>query len=70
MDTEYMLKYLTELSKNNNREWYHVHKAENRAANWKKSPLRQSFNDILRYREHPLKMFLQDMTKSILRQSG
>ncbi len=32
MDTEYMLKYLTELSENNNREWYHAHKAENRAA--------------------------------------
>lgn len=32
MDTECMLKYLTELSENNNREWYHAHKAENRAA--------------------------------------
>lgn len=28
MNTEIMLNYLTELSKNNNREWYHSHKAE------------------------------------------
>lgn len=28
MNTEIMLSYLTELSKNNNREWYHAHKAE------------------------------------------
>lgn len=32
MDIPLILKYLTELSKNNDREWYHAHKAENKAA--------------------------------------
>lgn len=33
MDIKLILKYLTDLSENNNREWYHAHKAENKAAN-------------------------------------
>ncbi|WP_300845222.1 DUF2461 domain-containing protein [uncultured Acetatifactor sp.] len=33
MDTKKILTYLTDLSQNNNREWYHAHKAENKAAN-------------------------------------
>lgn len=33
MDMKLMIKYLTDLSENNNREWYHAHKAENKAAN-------------------------------------
>ncbi len=33
MDTQLILKYLSDLSENNNREWYHAHKAENKAAN-------------------------------------
>lgn len=33
MDTTTILKYLTELSANNNREWYHAHKAEYQEAN-------------------------------------
>lgn len=33
MNTQLILKYLTDLSENNNREWYHTHKAENKAAN-------------------------------------
>ena len=33
MDTHMILDYLTELSANNNREWYHAHKAEYQAAN-------------------------------------
>lgn len=33
MDTALILKYLTELSENNNREWYHAHKAEYKEAN-------------------------------------
>lgn len=33
MDTKKILKYLADLSENNNREWYHAHKAENREAN-------------------------------------
>lgn len=32
MDTKLILKYLTDLSENNNREWYHAHKAENKEA--------------------------------------
>ena len=32
MHTQLILDYLTELSGNNNREWYHAHKAENKAA--------------------------------------
>lgn len=33
MNTQLMLKYLTDLSENNNREWYHAHKAEYKEAN-------------------------------------
>ena len=33
MDMKLMIKYLNDLSENNNREWYHAHKAENKAAN-------------------------------------
>lgn len=33
MDTKIILKYLAELEANNNREWYHAHKKENKAAN-------------------------------------
>lgn len=33
MDTKLILKYLTDLSEHNNREWYHAHKAENKEAN-------------------------------------
>lgn len=33
MDLKLILKYLTDLSENNNREWYHAHKAEHKAAN-------------------------------------
>lgn len=33
MDLSVILKYLTELSENNNREWYHAHKAEYQEAN-------------------------------------
>lgn len=33
MDIQLILKYLSDLSENNNREWYHVHKAENKVAN-------------------------------------
>lgn len=33
MNTQLILKYLTDLSENNNREWYHAHKAEYKEAN-------------------------------------
>ena len=33
MDIQLILKYLSDLSENNNREWYHAHKTENKAAN-------------------------------------
>lgn len=33
MDTTYILNYLSELSRNNNREWYHAHKSEYKEAN-------------------------------------
>ncbi len=33
MNTKAILKYLTELSRNNNREWYHAHKSEYKEAN-------------------------------------
>lgn len=33
MNTQLILKYLTDLSENNNREWHHAHKTENKAAN-------------------------------------
>ena len=32
MNTQVILQYLSELSANNNREWYHEHKKENKAA--------------------------------------
>ncbi|MCI8464942.1 MAG: DUF2461 domain-containing protein [Lachnospiraceae bacterium] len=33
MNTQLILKYLADLNENNNREWYHAHKSENKAAN-------------------------------------
>ena len=33
MNTQMILNYLSSLSANNNREWYHAHKAEHQAAN-------------------------------------
>lgn len=33
MNTQLILQYLSELSENNNREWYHAHKEEYKAAN-------------------------------------
>lgn len=33
MNTKIIFSYLTELSQNNNREWYHLHKAEYKEAN-------------------------------------
>ena len=33
MNTELIFKYLSELKENNNREWYHQHKAEYKEAN-------------------------------------
>ena len=33
MDTKLILNYLTALGANNNREWYHAHKAEYKSAN-------------------------------------
>ena len=33
MDTQLILSYLKSLSENNNREWYHAHKAEYKEAN-------------------------------------
>lgn len=33
MNTQLILRYLSDLSENNNREWYHAHKEENKAAN-------------------------------------
>lgn len=43
MDTRLILNYLNDLSENNNREWYHAHKAENRAANAEFEALIQAF---------------------------
>ncbi|MDE7198414.1 MAG: DUF2461 domain-containing protein [Lachnospiraceae bacterium] len=42
MNMPLILKYLTDLSENNNREWYHAHKAEYKAANEEFEALIQS----------------------------
>lgn len=42
MDTNIILKYLAELSANNNREWYHAHKADYKEANLQFEDLLQS----------------------------
>lgn len=42
MKTQLILKYLSDLSENNNREWYHAHRAENKAANIEFETLIQS----------------------------
>ena len=49
MSTQMILGYLTSLSANNNREWYHTHKAEYQAANAQFEELVQSL--ILRIGE-------------------
>ena len=42
MNTQMILDYLSSLSTNNNREWYHAHKAEYQAANAQFEELIQS----------------------------
>lgn len=42
MKTQLILKYLSDLSESNNREWYHAHRAENKAANIEFETLIQS----------------------------
>lgn len=42
MHTQLILNYLTNLSEHNDREWYHAHKAENKAANTEFEALIQS----------------------------
>ena len=42
MNTQMILDYLSSLSTNNNREWYHAHKAEYQAANAQFEELVQS----------------------------
>ena len=42
MHTQLILNYLTDLSEHNDREWYHAHKAENKAANAEFEALIQS----------------------------
>lgn len=43
MDTQLILNYLWELSKNNNREWYHAHKEDYKEANARFEELVQAF---------------------------
>lgn len=43
MDTQLILNYLWELSKNNNREWYHEHKEDYKEANARFEELVQAF---------------------------
>ena len=40
MNTQTILEYLSQLSANNNREWYHEHKKENKIAT-------QEFEDLI-----------------------
>lgn len=42
MNTQLILKYLTDLNENNNREWYHAHKGEYKEANAEFETLVQS----------------------------
>lgn len=42
MDTQLIMDYLSGLSANNDREWYHAHKAEYQAANGKFEELIQT----------------------------
>ncbi len=42
MNTQLILTYLSDLSEHNDREWYHAHKAENKAANTEFMSLIQS----------------------------
>lgn len=49
MDTKRILKYLTDLSENNDREWYHAHKAEKEEADARFEELLQTL--ILRIGE-------------------
>lgn len=45
MDTQRILRYLTDLEANNNREWYHEHKAEYQKANGEFEELIQALLD-------------------------
>ena len=45
MDTQLILRYLKDLEANNNREWYHEHKAEYQKANGEFEELIQALLD-------------------------
>ena len=46
MDTQLILRYLKDLEANNNREWYHEHKAEYQKANGEFEELIQALLEI------------------------
>ena len=48
MNTRLILNYLSDLNENNNREWYHAHKAEYKAAN-------AEFEELIRQKAVALK---------------
>ena len=58
MNISSVLSYLTDLSQNNNREWYHAHKAEYKAANAEFEALLQAL--MLRIGEFDLSILNHD----------
>lgn len=68
MDTKIILKYLSELSNNNNREWYHAHKAEYKEANMQFEDLLQELIfEIGKFDESVLHNFPKNLTFKLVR---
>ena len=68
MDTNIILTYLSELSKNNNREWYHDHKKEYKEANTQfESLLQELIFSIGKFDSSILNSQPKDLTFKIVR---
>ncbi len=68
MNTEQILHYLKELTENNNREWYHLHKAEYKEANAQfEALLQQLILELGRTDESILHNVPKDLTFKLVR---
>ena len=63
MNTQMILNYLTELSANNNREWYHANKAEYQAANGQFEELIQA---LVEFKGAPQELGLPNAPKQFI----
>lgn len=68
MNTQLMIDYLSELSRNNNREWYHAHKEDYKQANGEfESFLQEMILEIGRFDDSVIRNNPKDLTFKLVR---